>query len=148
MKCRNSHHRQILFLSGFNDCYVLLEMATANRSYSLNIQLFKWMFNHYQFPEARSTNSDIILVNKTFPNHHFLLFGTTPNSAPNNINTWLTLSIRNMGFPCSISRTTRSPTPALAAKSSWVRFSDFLFFFKYCDSIKYTLSGLCLCGVL
>ena len=46
--------------------------------------------------------------------------GTAPTSCPKRASTWFTLSIRKVCFPCSNSRTKRSPTPALAAKSTCV----------------------------
>lgn len=50
-----------------------------------------------------------------------LFIGATPTSCPNRASTWFTLSRRNVGLPCSSSRTNRSPTPDFSAKSVWVR---------------------------
>ena len=47
---------------------------------------------------------------------------------PNIANTTFTLSIRTVSFPCSNSRTKRTPRPDLIAKSSCVKQAEFLSF--------------------
>ncbi len=58
------------------------------------------------------------------PSLHCLIKNTRcihrPISFPNSASTWFTLSSRSVCLPCSISRTKRSPTPDLSAKSTCV----------------------------
>ena len=65
-------------------------------------------------------------------------------SAPNRTRTWLILSNRRVSFPCSISRTKRSPTPDFWDSSTYASPNSFRLAFIYFAKLisYYTLKGI------